>query len=1342
MKKCSVPKRDSKPGFPGGSSSYGGYEYQISVTVWVGLDLLLVRGSTEALTIEPGSQEDVQACLKVDPDAASVDLRGVGRDYELALQVKSRSTGPWSARSMAEVLVPRAVKPGRSGPAPRQSPLERLARNEHARYMFVTNEGLQSSLYPHRAQSLFDWPDAQTLPPVMRQCVSDVQATSIAGRIAFCSGITFEVLEARIRNVLSGHGHVPLAEQDSCIRQLKDEVRERLLGHAGGLWTQNELIGTLISHHGSMLPTRVMDHYVPPSSFEAIRRALFENHAVVIAGPPGTGKTLTADVLEHMLRQSSTPFSVIGEERGPGYVRAQLARPDPILFHLRDPWGGNQVIPGADRWTNELPKLLEHRSANRKFLITSRSDVLHSAGRHLEPELRPYIVTLEVEHYGRRRLEDIYERRCGDLPERLRTTAQACRGQVLEVLKRPFEVDRFFAGLARDSSVGSIDSGKLIADSQLAAVSRVVANQVLGRVGGVECAAFLWGVLWLRTSIAEEMVPKLRRQMRQIDPSLRLEVESFVDFLIAGRNLRRAGATLSFYHPQVRHGLQVAIEEQPETAEIVLSRLCEALVASHAQWGLDTILVACRAANRLKGVQLELAATTRQKLDTLLLAHVSSAGPYQVEPAFEELALFGSVGSGPSDLARVLVNSLHKRHRPRGGQIWCRPTLSEAQWRNFLGDAATAELARRFVTSVLPFTYTRYPGGIIPFLARLCPALRDAYWQALKSVTEHWAKDCNLKTIISGACGSDTGALDEAVELLARAEEERDRIIKELLAELEPADELEAHQWEGDANADQLGYRISNNGVAKGLEAVIRIRSRTEGFGWIQTHPHCRLLIPALAAVFRGRRSKHTVADLRMLVQAAQIGQRGLAWGVAAEHWDSSLEDLYAPEIRRADLTDAAARQALVRIARLSAADSDQWILKLSQLTRTATKVRRLELIQDVANTSFADTSSDMRLDSGSLDPAGLRNARALADTYEEPLRELALALFGMLDKWHPDEFVLDFPIESENLLAGLLPELTESLAALLLPLAAALGIDPIPTVRRLLGSTYSGHAVVAVQTLATLSDSTSKAELLDIALRHDRYVVRRAVLTYLAAHGEAPDRENVLAMAKDRSAGVRLEFAEQMGQRCWPEALGSLVDLLLDARDFSKKNFSSPQPFQAEYNVARVAAKALGRYEALPERAVTALIERVNDAMCDDPIVGCNALDALTRRDDPRVTPLLLIALERPDLEWGPFLRPLSECASWGLLDRALADMVSLDADQYQQLVRAACTDPLEIAVPLLLTLQLLDRTDALRLAGELQNAGKSDRAELLRGQLDVERFLIERGMMEPPQPQDWLDW
>src|SRR5690606_14241957 len=123
--------------------------------------------------------------------------------------------------------------------------------------------------------------------------------------------------------------------------------------------TYDELLMVLVRHGGSIAPTRDMDHYVRPGSYDRIKERLDNAHAVVIAGPSGTGKTLTADILELELRRGDPPFDVVGEEHGPGHVRHHLTRSDSVLFHLRDPWGGNRLTPGADRWSGELLKLIE-----------------------------------------------------------------------------------------------------------------------------------------------------------------------------------------------------------------------------------------------------------------------------------------------------------------------------------------------------------------------------------------------------------------------------------------------------------------------------------------------------------------------------------------------------------------------------------------------------------------------------------------------------------------------------------------------------------------------------------------------------------------------------------------------------------------------------------------------------------------------------------------------------------------------------------------------------------------------------------------------------------------------
>lgn len=1280
------------------------------VTVWTGLELLLVKSATESLTIEPRSYEDIQADLRVDAETASVSVTGITHEYQLILQAKSRATGPWSSNDIARILAPRAPSPSHEGPAPRPSPLEMLVRNVHQRYLFVTNEGLQASLYRYRAEHLFDWPEAETLPPFTSQYVTESDESAIAARLAFCPGVTLEILQARTRNILTAHGHVPLAEHNSCIRDLKEEVRERMLGRSGGQWTRAELVSILTRHHGSVLATRVMDYYVRPRSFDAIRQALADRHAVVIVGPSGTGKSLTADVLEGMLRHSATPFSVIGEERGPGHVRAQLVRPDPILFHLRDPWGGNQLMPDADRWTNELPKLLEYRNANRKFLVTSRSDVLHSAGSHLDEELEPYIVRLEVEDYGLARLREIYDRRCGDLSAQLAATARAYRERVLERLQRPFELDRFFVALAREEPVGESWVEKLIIDSQIEAISRVVTQQVLGRPRGSECAAFIWGLLATRGSVAQELVPRLRRQMRRGDAGLQLEVEDFVNFLIAGRNLRLDGTVLTFYHPRVEDGLRAAMEGQPATTETVLSRLCDALSSSVGEWGTDTALQILRAAVLLENIQIELTATTGNRLNELLLSNLLRADPHYLEYAFNELAVFGTSISVPACLAAALINNVDKSFWGAPEVVWKVPALSEAQRQVLRADARTPDLTRRFVSRVLPTTRGRYQRDFLELLADLNPNLREAYWAALRVAVLDPDGGSNIDTIVRGACGSDPAHLDAAIEVCVQAAAENDQVRQRLLREAWPqARELELHQWELDQLSAQLSDRTDR--PTEGLKAITRLRREKEGVEWIGTHPYRSKLVPALATILKDS-DEPTPSELQVLFQAADSGQREAAWSVAEVHWNASLEGLYVAELLRTDLTDASTRQALIRVgrSRYPGFESDAWIWELGRVAVSATTVRRLELIHDMASTPLA-----IHEDTNAESAAALDRAHILAGTYDEVPRELAQVLLDTIHQ-RSSHGTASAPTEnSKRQLEMLLPDMPDHLASIFVGAAAAIGIGVLPTLRRLLGTDSPEYGVVAVKILTSLESSIERNALIDIAVRHDRYAVRREVLTFLASRSDPGDRPVVLRMAQDKSAAVRLAVAEQMSDLRWPEAIDCLADLLSDTRDFSTSNDYAPHSFQSNYKVARAAAGALAQYEVLPEPAVTVLIGCIRDNECDDPMLSCNALTALARCNDPRMTDLLLDSLEQGAPEGMPSFRMLAETAAWMLLERTEAGSISVPSEAYPRLARLAGTDSSDIAAPVLLTLYRLNTALALRLVSELQQAGKPERAELL---------------------------
>lgn len=91
------------------------------------------------------------------------------------------------------------------------------------------------------------------------------------------------------------------------MRDLRDLVRGRIRGAEDGVGTRDELVKVLVRHGGSVAPRLDIDHYVRPASYDAIRRRLERQHAVVIASPSGTGKPLTAAILELDLRRGVPP---------------------------------------------------------------------------------------------------------------------------------------------------------------------------------------------------------------------------------------------------------------------------------------------------------------------------------------------------------------------------------------------------------------------------------------------------------------------------------------------------------------------------------------------------------------------------------------------------------------------------------------------------------------------------------------------------------------------------------------------------------------------------------------------------------------------------------------------------------------------------------------------------------------------------------------------------------------------------------------------------------------------------------------------------------------------------
>ncbi|WP_139165314.1 hypothetical protein [Filomicrobium insigne] len=1287
-----------------GNPGYAGYEYQIEVTIWVALDLMLVKNATAEVEIEPKSDEDLQAAI-TDPASGSLGLSAAGERLDLVVQAKTRSGSPWTTAAIADVLLGKDAADD-DARRRRSRPLAMLQEDLERRYIFITNESSAESLRPHEGSHLFDFPEVEELPPHARDDYDAEAQASLAPRIVLLTGITREVLAGRIGGLLSLHGHVPSSKHEACIADLRDAVRKRIAGAKGGRWTRSDLLVVLVRHGGSVAPTRDMDHYVRPRSFETIKERLYTSNAVVITGPSGTGKTLTADILELELRRGSPPFDVIGEEHGPGFVRQHLTRSDPILFHLRDPWGGNRITPSADRWSSELPKLLDNAGPGRKFLITSRSDVMQSAGHELLKGLKSYTVSIEVEDYGSGKLAEIYDAIAGDLRGHARALAVAYRTRALEALSRPYEVKRFLVALSRENSDQPRKVDDVIADSQIEAISSVIASQIASfDLDGVESAAIIWAMLSARGAVARDVFAKLTRRMRMADSTMHPNVEGLIDFLVAGQNLRQDGAALAFYHPRVEDGLRMTFLRRRPAAEHTLAAVVNALVAWDAEgadWGTETGLGVLRAASRVEGLELAISDNTQRRLNSYLEAVALSADRgSDFEAALRDLARFASPDHAPSRLAKILVEGGPETEKTIFQDRWSAPRLDDEESEVLRRDERTKGLIERFIREVLPFSHREYHSEVVPLLHGLAEGLQEAFWDALDVVAGPGGPNENIDAIVQGALLSPAPDFDRAIARFAKSNADADAWLENYRNE---AYEAEEHAVDADA-ADHIleepGEQYFN--ARQGMKVVVRLRQRRNGVDWIAGNPHRNLLIYALAELVAESPRKPTLAELRFLLANAEGWTRGQAWRAAQRHWHADLSDLLRAELVRDDMQEASFRQLLIEIAATGSARHDPLPALIAVLSDTTIQ-RRIELLYDIMAA---------RLDE---DPTGvsgvaLRRHRAegLVGHFDDAERGLARALVRVLAREEISAVAATLSIEDRARLATILPAVPADPAGPLTCLAAAAGLDVDATVQRLLSMDDEGDGSAAVQAMLIASGPGLRDELMK-ALKHKRYKVRRKALLRLIPIATAEDRAVLVGTSRDHSADMRLAFANLMEEHQWPEAIDALIGLLSDMRNFASQ--LAPAPSWSRYGVARAAARALGAYERLPDQAIDALLETASKESAD-PFVAGAALRALARQDDDRIGPTLLAALESRGLNDAPSYRPKAQAAAWALFDRVTDERLSTLGTTA---LRIAEQDDPAVAGPLLIAFGVLEGVERDALLERLRDMDNEHRHALVR--------------------------
>ncbi|WP_439408569.1 hypothetical protein ACNJX9_09535 [Bradyrhizobium sp. DASA03076] len=434
----SAPQRPDELSPSSGGRSLEGYFYQLDVSILTALDLVLAKKVAFEIVLEPATEEDLEADIEQEPGALSENVALDG--YRLVLQCKLRNTGPWKHEDLSRLLAH-----GKR----RKSARDRLA-DPSIRYLLVTSADLDGVARQLKVETVGVWPPPSDLPPDMARSLP----ADAGGRIAILAAMDQEKINARTERLLSQRFRVPHSNLQSCRDALRNEALLRMRGAAEGVWTRLDVERRITAAGGYVGESADLEGFVPPNNWDEFKAAIETKHAVVIKGASGTGKTRTAKALVAHLRDQIPGIKHVIVQGGPGKI-VDESPSRPVVYEIEDPWGRFRLEPTSVPWNGAMAEILQSAGPGRKFVITSRSDVLHESKLRLKDK---WVVTLEDENYGPDERARLFENRLPSLPPALQPIVLNSRNDAIERLATPLEMHRYFAvlsdGLEKDENNG------------------------------------------------------------------------------------------------------------------------------------------------------------------------------------------------------------------------------------------------------------------------------------------------------------------------------------------------------------------------------------------------------------------------------------------------------------------------------------------------------------------------------------------------------------------------------------------------------------------------------------------------------------------------------------------------------------------------------------------------------------------------------------------------------------------------------------------------------------------------------------------------------------------------
>ncbi|WP_429227312.1 hypothetical protein [Inquilinus ginsengisoli] len=855
-----------------GAASILGYEYQIDVSVWLALDLVVLSRWAETMVLEPATQEDLEATLAYSEPGRLVNRVSM-TSYTLIVQAKRRSGDAWTPTTLKTLLT--------HGGEKRVSAADRL-KKANCRYLLVTSAGVNGDARKLVRRRVGAWPQPGVMPSAIRKGIDH----DISGRVAVIANQDDERLRLDIDRLLIEGCHIPKAQLEDCRNRLRQDARGRIAGAAGGHWSRDQLEDVIRRHEGYLANSPELEHYVHPTNWGDLRAVMARESAGIIIGQSGTGKTLATKKLYDELRKEIPGLTRVPIRSGPSQLRDDVTL-GPVLFDIEDPWGKIAFDRENNPWRFRVAEALSGARPERMVIATSRLDVAKASDEY--SKVQRWTVALEAENYQARERRRLYESRIESLPSELQPLARGSRNKVLDELATPLEIQKFFDALRTQDRAGLINPPVYVAEAIKRAhqnsIEQTVIEQIESR-GDVRAAAVIWALLTANGTIEPAMLAEIDDRLADIDAAMGEGASPLVNFFVAARNLRQSDeGALAYYHPRVEAGIERTLKDHRQLVRQTLRRLVDLLVSGSLPDTGTAVRIMAHAADQFR---ILLSDDASAKIDAWLEERLVEGADFQ--PHLELAARAGSKASNVAEIARFLLNR-------RGESLpdlttWAKPKLSTVWYSARKSDPSTKSVLENFIRTILPYDRIYYPEDFADELTQLSSGLTSAFLEAADTAV-HFGYIESDEAISRGAL-ADIGGFERIVDMAVD-------VLTPTPKDLQDSAEKRLDIINGVYSEDYVEYLQHNDdGYTADQFLVAYLERVREAIGWqhIVQHRHANWLRPYWLRILvtdarQGRFDDQEFAS----AFAAGFGTKDEddLWVVLLKRWDSryrlSLED-------------------------------------------------------------------------------------------------------------------------------------------------------------------------------------------------------------------------------------------------------------------------------------------------------------------------------------------------------------------------------------------------------------------------------------------------------------------